>query len=142
MQTDVDRLVHEYLASLEAADADRVIALFTPDGIVESPLYGTMPAAEFYPVLFADTASSRLTLRTTMTGSTEGRTIVSFWFDFDWILSTGKPAPFTVVDVAELNEAASSRDCTSSMTPIRSGMPSTPPASAGTDPEQRVKSQR
>ena len=105
MQTDVDRLVHEYLASLEAADADRVIALFTPDGIVESPLYGTMPAAEFYPVLFADTASSRLTLRTTMTGSTEGRTIVSFWFDFDWILSTGKPAPFTVVDVAELNEA-------------------------------------
>ena len=105
MQTDVDRLVHEYLASLEAADADRAIALFTPHGIVESPLYGTMPAAEFYPVLFADTASSRLTLRTTMTGSTEGRTIVSFWFDFDWILSTGKPAPFTVVDVAELNEA-------------------------------------
>ena len=105
IRADVDHLVNEYLASLEAADADRVIALFTPDGSVESPLYGTMPAAEFYPVLFADTASSRLTLRTTMTGSTEGRTIVSFWFDFDWILSTGKPAPFTVVDVAELNEA-------------------------------------
>ena len=101
---NVDRLVNEYLASLEAADADRVIALFTSDGTVESPLYGTMPAAEFYPVLFADTASSRLTLRTTMIGSTEGRTVVSFWFDFDWILSTGEPAPFTVVDVAELDE--------------------------------------
>ncbi len=49
MQMDVDRLVNEYLASLEAADADRVIALFTPGGIVESPLYGTMTAAEFYP---------------------------------------------------------------------------------------------
>ncbi|QPE05968.1 nuclear transport factor 2 family protein [Microbacterium schleiferi] len=103
MQTDVDRMVHEYLASLEAADADRVIALFAPDGIVESPLYGTMPATEFYPALFADTANSRLTLRTTMTGSTEGRTVVSFWFDFDWTLSTGEPAPFTVVDVAELD---------------------------------------
>lgn len=103
-QTDVDRLVHEYLASLEAADADRVIALFAPGGIVESPLYGTMPAAEFYPVLFADTSSSRLTLRTTMIGSTEGRTVVSFWFDFDWILSTGQPAPFTVVDVAQLDQ--------------------------------------
>lgn len=101
---NVDRLVREYLASLEAADADRVIALFTPGGIVESPLYGTMPAEEFYTALFADTASSRLTLRATMTGSTEGRTVVSFWFDFDWTLSTGEPAPFTVVDVAELDE--------------------------------------
>ncbi|HCM49016.1 MAG TPA: hypothetical protein DIS91_00510, partial [Microbacterium sp.] len=61
-----------------------MIALFAPDGIVESPLYGTMPAAEFYPALFADTASSRLTLRATMIGSTEVRTVVSFWFDFDW----------------------------------------------------------
>ncbi|MEV8360392.1 nuclear transport factor 2 family protein [Microbacterium sp. NPDC076895] len=103
-EASVDRLVREYLASLEAADADRVIALFAPGGIVESPLYGTMPAAEFYPALFADTASSRLTLRTTMTGSTEGRAVVSFWFDFDWTLSTGEPAPFTVVDVAELDE--------------------------------------
>jgi len=104
MQTDIDRLVREYLASLEAAEADRVIALFAPGGIVDSPLYGTMPAAEFYPALFADTASSRLTLRATMTGSTDGRTVVSFWFDFDWTLSTGEPAPFTVVDVAELDE--------------------------------------
>lgn len=103
-QTDVDRLVHEYLASLEAADAARAIALFAPDGIVESPLYGTMPATEFYPVLLADTANSRLTLRATTTGSTEGRAVVSFWFDFDWTLSTGEPAPFTVVDVAELDK--------------------------------------
>lgn len=103
-RANVDRMVREYLASLEAADADRVIALFAPDGIVESPLYGTMPAAEFYPALFADTARSRLTLRATMTGSAEGRTVVSFWFDFDWTLSTGEPAPFTVVDVAELDE--------------------------------------
>ena len=104
IRADVDHLVNEYLASLEAADADRVIALFAPGGIVESPLYGTMTAAEFYPALFADTADSRLTLRTTMTGSTEGRTVISFWFDFDWTLSTGEPAPFTVVDVAELDE--------------------------------------
>ena len=104
IRADVDHLVNEYLAGLEAADADRVIALFAPDGIVESPLYGTMPAAEFYPVLFTDTASSRLTLRARMTGSTEGRAVISFWFDFDWTLSTGEPAPFTVVDVAELDE--------------------------------------
>ena len=31
-------------------------------------------------------------------------TVVSFWFDFDWVLSNGEPAPFAVVDVAELSE--------------------------------------
>lgn len=100
---DVDRLVGEYLAGLEAADAARVIALFAGEGVVESPLYGTVPAAEFYPMLFADTASSVLTLRTTMTGAVDDRTVVSFWFDFDWTLANGEPAPFTVVDVAELD---------------------------------------
>lgn len=104
LTVDFTRLVGEYLASLEAADPDRVVALFAEDGIVESPLYGTLPAAEFYPLLFADTASSQLSLRATMTGSVEGRTVVSFWFDFDWTLSNGEPAPFTVVDVAELDQ--------------------------------------
>ncbi|MFV0375628.1 nuclear transport factor 2 family protein [Microbacterium sp.] len=100
---DIGRMVDEYLAGVEAADPARLIALFAEGGIVESPLYGTMPAAEFYPMLFADTASSVLTLRATMTGTVEDRAVVSFWFDFDWTLSNGEPAPFTVVDVAELD---------------------------------------
>jgi len=29
---------------------------------------------------------------------------VAFWFDFGWVLADGTPAPFTVVDIAELTE--------------------------------------
>lgn len=95
---DVDTLVRRYLGALAAADPDAATALFAPDGTVVSPLYGTLPAAEFYPALFADTASSVLHHRRTLTA--EGT--VAFWFDFDWVLADGTPAPFTVVDVAEL----------------------------------------
>ncbi|MGW1077613.1 nuclear transport factor 2 family protein [Streptomyces sp. NPDC002537] len=96
-------LVSAYLAALERADADAVLKLFTSDAVVHSPLYGPRPAAEFYPVLFADTGRSRLTLLGTMDGSSQqGAPLVSFWFHFDWRLPSGAAAPFTVVDIAEL----------------------------------------
>jgi steroid delta-isomerase len=48
---DPDLLVERYLAALEAADLDAVLALFAPDATVVSPLYGTHPAREFYPTV-------------------------------------------------------------------------------------------
>jgi steroid delta-isomerase len=98
-----ETLVDEYLEALAEGSTERVLALFAPGGQVESPLYGTLPAVEFYPALFADTGQSRLTLRTTMEGQLGALPVVSFWFDFEWTLANGEPAPFTVVDVAELD---------------------------------------
>ena len=97
-----DALVETYLRALSDADAALAIRLFTPDGIVNSPLYGELPARDFYPMLFADTAESVLSLRKTLL-SPDGATL-AFWFDFGWVLADGTPAPFTVVDVAELDE--------------------------------------
>jgi len=94
-------LVERYLAALESADLPGVLALFAPGAVVHSPLYGVLSPREFYPVLFADTQSSRLTLRSVMR-DVDGGPVVSFWFRFDWVLADGAPAPFTVVDVAEL----------------------------------------
>src|SRR5215207_8817877 len=94
-------LIDEYLAALEVGDAERVLALFAPDGIVHSPLYGSVPARQFYPKLFADTAESRLTLRRVFR---DDRDAVAFWFDFAWVLADGTSALFTVVDIAELTE--------------------------------------
>ena len=98
-----DELVARYLAAVEAADVPGMLALFTPDAVVHSPLYGDVPAAEFYPQLFADTGAAELTLLGTMTGeSVLGRPLLSFLFHFDWTLPTGTRAPFDVIDVAEL----------------------------------------
>lgn len=95
-------LVDTYLAALEAGDVERVLSVFTPDGVVESPLYGRQSAREFYPALFADTSASVLTLKKILT-SVDSSTL-AFWFDFGWTLADGTPAPFTVVDLAELAE--------------------------------------
>lgn len=103
MEHAPDLLVKTYLGALASADSELAVSLFTPGGIVDSPLYGRQPATEFYPALFADTSASVLTLKKTLL-SADGRTI-AFWFDFDWVLKNGTPAPFTVVDVAELDES-------------------------------------
>ncbi|MCH1867457.1 nuclear transport factor 2 family protein [Nocardioides sp. CFH 31398] len=97
-------LVGRYLEALARADLDGVLALFAEDAVVHSPLYGDRPAQAFYEELFADTERSELTLRSVMHGERDGHPVVSFWFDFDWTLADGTPAPFTVVDVAELDD--------------------------------------
>ena len=98
-------IVAAYLTAVEEADVAGMLALFADGAIVHSPLYGSMPAAEFYPALFADTGSATLTLLGTMRGtSAEGRALLSFLFHFDWVLPNGTAAPFDVVDVAELDD--------------------------------------
>jgi hypothetical protein len=98
-------MVDEYLAALETADTTRMLTLFADGAIVNSPLYGLMPAREFYPRLFQDTAQASLRLRSVLVGkTTEGRPTVAFWFDFHWTLSDGALVQFTVVDVAELDQ--------------------------------------
>jgi SnoaL-like domain len=94
-------LIDEYLAALEGGDAKRVLALFAPDGIVHSPLYGAVPAQQFYPTLFADSAEIRLKLRRVFR---DDREAVAFWFDFTWVLAGGTAASSTIVDIAELTE--------------------------------------
>jgi ketosteroid isomerase-like protein len=102
---DAAEIVASYLTALEHADLDGLLKLFTPDAVVHSPLYGPMPAAEFYPALFADTGESHLTLKGTMEGRSEGNArLLAFWFRFDWRLPSGRQAPFEVVDLAELSD--------------------------------------
>jgi hypothetical protein len=98
-------IVAAYLRAVEEADVAGMLALFSDGAIVHSPLYGDLPATEFYPALFADTGSATLTLLGTMRGtSVEGRALLSFLFHFDWVLPNGTAAPFDVVDVAELDD--------------------------------------
>lgn len=98
-------IVAAYLHALGSADVDGMLALFAPGAVVHSPLYGDLPATEFYPTLFADTASATLTLLGTMRGtSMKGRALLSFLFHFDWRLPDGTDAPFDVVDVAVIDD--------------------------------------
>jgi hypothetical protein len=98
---DIVKVVDEYLRAVEGRDIARLLPLFADVALVHSPVYGTVPATVFYPRLFADTRAATLTLRATLGGPG----LVAFWFDFDWTLADGTPAPFEVVDIAELDGA-------------------------------------
>ena len=89
-----------YLSAIERGDLDAILALFGPDATVYSPLYGPLPATEFYPRLLADTGRSQLHLR----GVAQDGPLVSIWFRFDWTLPSGSAADFECVDMLELDE--------------------------------------
>jgi ketosteroid isomerase-like protein len=93
-------LAATYLGALERGDLEGVLALFHPEAIVHSPLYGPSPAAEFYPRLLTDTGRSELHLR----GVTQGERLVGVWFRFDWTLPSGTAAGFECVDMLELDD--------------------------------------
>ena len=76
----------------------------TPRGLRSSPLYGTMPARDFYAALFADTEASDTTLLNIFDSSDNGGA-VALHFRYGWTLADGTPVAFEVVDVIELTRA-------------------------------------
>ena len=99
-------LVNAYVAALDAGDLDGLLALFAPGAVVHSPLYGSVPAPEFYKEMFAKSGNSKGTLLGVLgRGQTaEGRPLIAFWFRFDWVLASGTHAPLDVVDLCELDD--------------------------------------
>jgi ketosteroid isomerase-like protein len=96
-------IAEAYLAALQEADLDSLLALFSPDGQVVSPLYGQLPAATFYRALFADTRRSEVSLTDVLTH--EARRSIGFLFTYRWTLADGELVDFEVIDYCQLNSA-------------------------------------
>jgi ketosteroid isomerase-like protein len=90
--------VHDYLAALEAGDADRVLALFAADGWVLSPMLGRMSAREFFPKVVAASSATRLTVRDVLV-SAEGHPRAVGYFLYEWWLRDGSKVAFECADV-------------------------------------------
>ncbi|WP_086823319.1 nuclear transport factor 2 family protein [Allokutzneria sp. NRRL B-24872] len=95
--------VERYLELLAAADVDGVIALFTSDGTVVSPLYGTLPASRFYPKLVADTQRSEIEQQDLYVSVRDPRR-VAVEFRYGWTMSDGTRTSFDCVDTIELDD--------------------------------------
>lgn len=96
-------LCEQYLAALNASDLNAVLALFTDDAWVVSPLYGEMPAAQFYRDLFTDTQASDTRLLNIFDSSSNSNSL-ALHFHYRWTLQSGELVEFEVVDVFELSE--------------------------------------
>ena len=91
----------EYIRLLQKGNNDDLIKLFIADAIVDSPIYGVMPAQEFYKKLKEDTKSSNLTIHGQFEDKTSGN--IALYFNYKWILQSQKEVNFDVVDIIEFD---------------------------------------
>ena len=100
------KIVTSYLKTLESRDLEGLLALFTPDAVVHSPMYGKNSARKFYTDFFVDSKETNVTLLGFFDQGqgTDGKPLVGYWARFDWVLASGAHAPFDVVVVMELDD--------------------------------------
>ncbi|WP_282085802.1 nuclear transport factor 2 family protein [Aquimarina algiphila] len=96
-----EQVAHDYLSFLEKGKMDKVVHLFAKNGCVESPLYGVLPAVDFYKDLANDTMASILKFDGLFFEKNTNR--VSLLFEYIWKLKEGEKVQFKVVDIIELN---------------------------------------
>ncbi len=101
-ETRARRLAIAYLDALAAADLRELLALFTAGAMVHSPLYGQLPANEFYAALFKDTQTSVLHLQDVLVHP--GRRTLAILFRYEWQLASGQWNTFDVIDWVRLAE--------------------------------------
>lgn len=91
----------KYIAYLEHGDVDSIIKLFTPNGIVDSPIYGIKKAEVFYNELKNDTSNSKLKLKGVFQNTNTNE--FAIYFNYTWTLKNNEIVIFDVVDIIELN---------------------------------------
>lgn len=94
--------MQDYVDALQEADLDRMLALFTPDAEVTSPLEGTCDAVSFYTRLFKVTKASRVRL---LRGFLSGDGLsASAHLEYDWTFTNGVRTRFECMDLFEFDE--------------------------------------
>jgi len=104
-------ILETYLKSLEAADAETIINLFSKNVIINSPLYGSLPAKDFYKDLFDDTTQSVITLLNIFQSTTHPN-IAAVHFKYEWTLKNGAKTDFEAVDVFNFDENGKIKEMT------------------------------
>lgn len=92
----------QYIQFLESADLPALSNLFSEEGMVVSPIYGTLPAREFYNILAKDTTQSKLTINGIFEEPATGE--IALYFQYDWTLQHGRQVTFDVVDILTFDE--------------------------------------
>ena len=93
----------DYIKFLENSETDKIVALFSKNGKVNSPLYGTKDAYSFYNELAEDTLNSKLKVNAIFEDSESNS--IALYFTFHWTLSNKKEVVFDVVDIIEFNSS-------------------------------------
>ena len=100
---EFQKLIKKYLDALQEGDTEQLLAIFDENATVISPLYGQLPAKQFYKDLFQDTNQSKITLLNTFQ-SNENEDTCTGHFRYDWTMKDGTLVTFECVDVFKVSE--------------------------------------
>ena len=95
-------IAKEYITLLENGNIAGVLDLFNPNGMVDSPLYGTKKADEFYRELNDDTLNSELYLKGVF--EEDQSNTLALYFTYKWTLKNNQKVEFDVVDIITFDE--------------------------------------
>jgi len=96
-------LIKEYLNGLQSGNSEQLLSVFEQNAVVLSPLYGKLPAKQFYSDLFKDTTESKITLINTLQ-SNENQNTCAGHFRYDWTMKDGSLVTFECVDVFKVTK--------------------------------------
>ena len=91
----------QYLELLEKGDIDQLLSLFSQGAIIDSPIYGLMPAHQFYRDLTNDTSNSKLKLLGVFEENNSDQ--LALYFNYKWTLKNNELVNFDVVDIIEFD---------------------------------------
>lgn len=94
----MQKAVRKYLTALEAGDAEKAGALFTPDGWVRSPFLGQLPIRDYVKTVARASGNSKLTVHDVLV-SAEGQMRAVAYYLYDWGLKDGSRVAFECADV-------------------------------------------
>ncbi|HEV8286905.1 MAG TPA: hypothetical protein VGQ09_21495 [Chitinophagaceae bacterium] len=101
----------QYIDALQAADYNKIIALFSEEGVVHSPLYGDLSAKEFFKKLSSDTQCSKITMLNIFS-SIDRPNVYSAHFKYEWTLKDNSETNFDCVDIFVFNEISKIKEMT------------------------------
>ncbi|MGE3744809.1 MAG: nuclear transport factor 2 family protein [Sphingomonadaceae bacterium] len=94
--------VSAYLLSMESADLAAVLECFDEDGLVTSPVYGTMPVEPFYRKLFSDTEYTTLLIHDIYRSISNDNKVIAH-FGYKWCKVDGSYIETNLVDIFDLS---------------------------------------
>jgi len=95
-----ESIMLSYLDALHRGATEEIIALFAPDGIVESPLYGTVEASRFYREVDSDTSNSEPELKNLFLSHDDSAS-GAMQFLYRWTMKSRAIVAFNCIDVFE-----------------------------------------
>ncbi len=94
------QIAKTYLQALENSNENVIVSLFAKEGLVFSPLYGEMRAADFYKKLFQDSLDSSIEWKRFFENDKEA--VVNF--TYHWTMKNGEKTAFDCVDIFDFND--------------------------------------